>query len=227
MLDIFGVDGKVQEMTLKVNEIFYSIQGECSYVGRPCVFVRLAGCNLRCSYCDTEYAYNHGEDLEIDYIINRVASYRCHLVEVTGGEPLIQEETPVFVRRLLETGFEVLVETNGTRNISRIDDRSVKIMDIKCPSSGEEDKNDLGNLSRLTDNDEIKFVIGTRGDYAFAKNVLDIIEKYASVNTVHFSPVFQRLEPKVLAKWIMEDHLNVRLHLQLHKIIWGAQQRGV
>ncbi|MDY6973709.1 MAG: radical SAM protein, partial [Thermodesulfobacteriota bacterium] len=140
-------------MALKVNEVFFSIQGESSYAGWPCVFVRLTGCNLRCSYCDTKYAYDEGEELEIDAIVLRVASYNCSLVEVTGGEPLIQEETGFLIRRLLEVGFEVLLETNGSMDISSVDERCVKIVDVKCPSSGEEGKSNLENLSGLTDKD--------------------------------------------------------------------------
>ena len=134
---------------LKVNELFYSIQGESSHAGRPCVFVRLTGCNLRCSYCDTRYAYDEGQNLEIDEIIDRVTSYQCRLIEITGGEPLIQKETPELIHQLLERGFEVLLETNGSIDISNIDDRCVKIVDIKCPSSGEAKNNDLENLKRL------------------------------------------------------------------------------
>jgi len=213
---------------LKVNDIFYSIQGESSYSGQACVFVRLTGCNLRCSYCDTQYAYENGEELEIDEIANRVASYRCPLVEVTGGEPLIQRETPALIHRLLEKGYEVLLETNGTQDISRVDKRCVKIIDIKCPSSGEEKENDLENLKRLTDKDEIKFVIGDRRDYEYAREMLNGMGNDPSKkNLVHFSPVFGKMDPKILAKWILEDHLDVRLHMQLHKFIWDPEQRGV
>jgi len=149
-------------LALKGNEIFYSIQGESSYTGRPCVFVRLTGCNLRCSYCDTQYAYTEGEELEIDEIVGRVTSYRCPLVEVTGGEPLIQKETPGLIHRLLTKGFETLMETNGSQDISQVDNRCVKIVDIKCPFSGQTSHNDLQNLNRLTDHDEVKFVIADR-----------------------------------------------------------------
>lgn len=215
-------------MPLKVNEIFYSIQGESSYIGRPCVFVRTTGCNLRCSYCDTRYAYDEGQEMEIEEIIERVASYECPLVEVTGGEPLIQKETPTLIHRLLEEGFEVLLETNGSQDISWIDERCVKIVDIKCPSSGEEKKNDLENLTRLTDRDEIKFVIGGRKDYEYAKKILDLIDTNFSKKTPpHFSHAFGKMDPKILAKWILEDHLNVKLHIQLHKTIWDPEQRGV
>jgi 7-carboxy-7-deazaguanine synthase len=212
-------------VSLKVNEIFYSIQGESSYAGRPCVFVRLTGCNLRCSYCDTQYAYDDGNEMEIVEIVGRVTSDQCRLVEVTGGEPLIQKDTPLLVHRLLEEGFEVLLETNGSQDISQLDGRCVKIVDIKCPSSGEERKNDLGNLTRITDKDEIKFVIGNREDYEYAKKILDI--SIFRNNWVHFSPVFGKMAPKILAEWILEDHLAVRLHMQLHKIIWGGQLTGI
>ena len=160
-------------MALKVNDIFYSIQGESSYSGRPCVFVRLTGCNLRCSYCDTQYAYTEGEALEIDEVVGRVTSYQCPLVEVTGGEPLIQKETPALIHRLLAGGFETLMETNGSQDISQVDNRCVKIVDIKCPFSGQTSHNDLQNLDRLTDHDEVKFVIADRDDYEYAKHYED------------------------------------------------------
>ncbi len=214
-------------MTLLINEIFYSIQGESSYAGRPCVFVRLTGCNLRCSYCDTRYAYEEGEEMEIDQIVEIVSSYECPLVEVTGGEPLIQKETPYLVQRLLEKDFQVLIETNGSQDISQIDNRCVRIVDIKCPLSGEMNQNDLRNLDRLTDNDEVKFVIGGREDYDFAKEILKHINlPPLRITRIHFSPILEKIEPKVLAEWILDDYLNVRLHLQLHKIIWGLNQRG-
>jgi 7-carboxy-7-deazaguanine synthase len=213
---------------LKVNEIFYSIQGESTYAGKPCVFIRLAGCNLRCSYCDTKYAYYDGEKLDIHEVINKVALYGCPLVEVTGGEPLLQEETPYLISQLLGKGYKVLIETNGSHDISRVDGRSVRIVDIKCPSSGEKDRNDLTNLNRLRDEDELKFVIGGREDYDYAKDILSLIGHGSSGKVaVHFSPSFGRMEPKELAGWILHDRLNVRLHLQLHKYIWHPGQRGV
>ncbi|MFC1813569.1 radical SAM protein [Thermodesulfobacteriota bacterium] len=215
-------------MTLKVNEIFYSIQGESSYAGRPCVFVRLTGCNLRCSYCDTQYAYDEGEEQEIREIIDKVAVYKCPLIEITGGEPLIQNDTPTLIQDLLAEGYEVLLETNGSQDISQIDERCVKIIDIKCPSSGMSENNDLENLNRLTNKDEIKFVIGNRQDYDFAKEILGIMNANPQIkNPVHFSPVFGKMVPKVMANWIMEDHLRVKLHLQLHKYIWNPDERGV
>jgi 7-carboxy-7-deazaguanine synthase len=215
-------------VSLQVNEIFYSIQGESTYAGRPCVFVRLTGCNLRCTYCDTRYAYEDGKELEIEDIVDRVSSYACGLVEITGGEPLLQKDTPMLVDRLLEHGRQVLLETNGSRDISIVDSRCVKIVDIKCPSSGQADRNDLNNLGRLAGHDELKFVIGSRDDYEFAKGVLDSAkDRLPDAGRVHFSPVFGLIPPRMLAEWMLKDHLNARLNLQLHKIIWGPDQRGV
>lgn len=215
-------------MTLRVNEIFYSIQGESSFAGRPCVFVRLTGCNLRCTYCDTTYAYEEGAVMEINHIFQQIAPLHCRLVEVTGGEPLLQKKTPFLVEGLLEDGYEVLLETNGSLDISRVDARCVKIVDFKCPSSGMSDQSDLNNLNRLSGRDEIKFVLETREDYEYAKELMNyVISRSISVNTVNFSPVFGRLKPEILAEWILNDHLDCRLHLQLHKYIWGPEARGV
>jgi 7-carboxy-7-deazaguanine synthase len=213
---------------LKVNEIFYSIQGESSYAGRPCVFVRLTGCNLRCSYCDTRYAYEEGDDLEIGEIIDMVTSHRCGLVEITGGEPLMQEDTPLLIRRLLDLGFEVLLETNGSMDIGIVDDRCVKILDIKCPSSGEAKKNYLENLKQLQPKDEIKFVIGGKDDYDYAKNILSFIDRAkGNIKPPLFSPVYGKMNPELLAQWILADHLDVRMQIQLHKAIWGSETGGV
>lgn len=215
-------------MSLVVNEIFYSLQGESSYAGRPCVFVRLTGCNLRCSYCDTRYAYEEGEAMAVEEIIDRVAAYPCRLVEVTGGEPLLQKETPTLIEALLDRGFEVLLETNGSRDISAVDARCVRIVDVKCPSSGEEDKNDFENFMRLTTRDEIKFVIQNQVDYHYAVGVLAEYEKTrAKCLPPLFSPVFGQMDPAVLAQWIIADGLPVRLQLQLHKVIWEPERRGV
>jgi len=215
-------------VTLRVNEIFYSIQGESSYAGRPCVFVRLTGCNLRCSYCDTRYAYEEGGMLEINHIFEQIAPMQCRLVEITGGEPLMQEEAPVLIESLLEDGYEVLLETNGSLDIARVDDRCVKIVDIKCPSSGMSDHMDMENLNRLSLHDEIKFVLGTREDYEYARKILNHLNSRSlKINSVNFSPVFGQLQPETLAEWILADHLACRLHLQLHKYIWGPEARGV
>jgi len=214
-------------MTLLVNEIFYSIQGESTYSGRPCIFVRLTGCNLRCSYCDTRYAYEQGVNMEITEIINRIAAHRCRLVEITGGEPLLQSQSPILIYRLLENGYEVMLETNGSLDISRVDGRCIKIVDIKCPTSGESDKNDLGNLKRLGSKDQVKFVIGNRSDYEYAKATMDSISPDFPEEQILFSPASGGITPSQLAEWILEDSLNVRLHLQLHKIIWPDKKRGV
>jgi 7-carboxy-7-deazaguanine synthase len=215
-------------MTLHVNEIFHSIQGESTYAGRPCVFVRLTGCNLRCAYCDTRYAYEEGETMELTHISQQIAPFQCPLVEVTGGEPLLQDDTPMLVEKLLDDSYEVLLETNGTMDISSLDSRCIKIMDVKCPSSGMHQKNDLENLNRLTSRDELKFVLGNKEDYQYAKKIVDALQtNLFSVNAIHFSPVFGCLEPETLAEWILKDHLDVRLQLQIQKYIWGPETRGV
>lgn len=207
-------------MALVINEIFYSIQGESLYNGLPCVFVRLTGCNLRCTYCDTRYAYEKGTEMELAEILQKVAAYRCPLIEITGGEPLLQDDTPMLISKLLEKGYEVMMETNGTFDISLIDKRCIKIVDIKCPASGESDKNDLENLKRLNQKDQVKFVIGSREDYEYAKNITKLIPPELPEKNILFSPVFGKISCAELAKWILEDNLNIRLHLQVHKIIW-------
>ena len=214
-------------MTLLVNEIFYSIQGESIYSGRPCSFVRLTGCNLRCTYCDTRYAYEEGVEMEIAEIIRRVAAYNCRLVEITGGEPLLQTETPLLIFRLLENGYEVMMETNGSLDITKVDARCVKIIDIKCPSSDASEKNDLKNLKKLNPIDQIKFVIGNRTDYVYAKKIIELNLPDFPEDHILFSPVSEKMPPADLAKWILEDNLNVRLHLQIQKIIWPDREKGV
>ena len=214
-------------MTLLVNEIFYSIQGESTYSGRPCVFVRLTGCNLRCSYCDTRYAYEQGKNMELTEIMNRIAAYKCRLVEITGGEPLLQSQTPILIYRLLENGYEVMLETNGSLDISRVDRRCIKIVDIKCPTSGESVKNDLENLKRLGPKDQVKFVIGDPSDYEYAKKTIASICPDFPEEQILFSPVSGKIPPSRLSEWILKDNLNVRVHLQLHKIIWPDKERGV
>jgi len=214
-------------VSLKVNEIFYSIQGESSYIGIPCVLVRLTGCNLRCSYCDTRYAYEEGTLWDLSDILDQVASYRCRLVEITGGEPLLQEETPLLIRTLLDGGYDVLLETNGSLPIGAIDRRCVRIVDIKCPSSGESHRNDFSILDDLSERDEIKFVLGERSDYEFARAILISRELAARTSHPPILSVTERLDPKELAQWILDDHLQVRLQLQLHKILWGRDVRGV
>ena len=212
-------------MPLIVNEIFYSLQGESTFSGRPCAFVRLTGCNLRCSYCDTRYAYEKGAELEIDQILKQVDLFNCPLVEITGGEPLIQSETPFLIYRLLENGHEVMLETNGSLDISIIDERCIKIVDIKCPSSMESDKNDLENLQKINIKDQVKFVIGTRKDYEYAKKIKEMIPARLPGHNILFSPVTEEIVPSQLAKWILEDKLDVRFHQQLHKFIWPDEDR--
>jgi len=212
-------------MALEVSEIFHSIQGESSWSGQPCVFIRLTGCNLRCAYCDTSYAYEQGRFIEIPEIVERVRRLRCDLVEVTGGEPLIQAETPPLIAGLLDAGHTVLLETNGSIDIGVVDPRCVRIMDIKCPSSGMAGQNDLRNLKKLGAQDELKFVIASREDYEFARDLLSTLP--AARCEINFSPVFGSLAPRSLAEWILEDHIAVRLNLQLHKIIWGSEARGM
>jgi len=211
---------------MKVCEIFMSVQGESTHAGRLCTFVRLTGCNLRCSYCDTTYAYDEGVDYTMDELLREVRVHGAPLVEITGGEPLLQPETAELARRLLDEGFEVLIETNGSVDISGIDPRAVLVMDVKLPSSGMADKMMLENLDRLRPNDEVKFVIATREDYEQAKNM--VFERgLADKCTVLFSPAFGQMPPEQLVRWIREDHLPVRLNLQIHKYIWGPERRGV
>lgn len=215
-------------MSLKVNEIFFSIQGESSHAGRPCAFIRLAGCNLRCSYCDTRYAYEEGSWREIDDIEREIRPFGCSLVEVTGGEPLLQTETPELVRRLLDRGYTVLLETNGSLDIGAVDERCTRIVDMKCPSSGETDKNRLENLAILTPDDEVKFVIADRCDFDYARTLIaERLSGRRDLKPPLFSPAFGRLNPEDLARWILEERLDVRLQIQLHKVIWGPEKRGV
>ncbi len=211
---------------LKVNEIYYSIQGESSKSGLPCVFVRLTYCNLRCTYCDTEYAFYEGEDKSIEEIINEVKSYNCKLVEVTGGEPLVQKECLELMKILCDEGFDVMLETGGSLPIKYIDERVLIIMDLKCPSSKMEKKNLYENINFLKPKDELKFVIGNREDYDWSK---EIISKYDLKNKseILFSVVFGELEPVSLVNWIIEDKLDVRYQLQMHKYIWHPETKGV
>ncbi|WP_457565380.1 radical SAM protein [Caldithrix abyssi] len=211
---------------LKINEIFYSIQGESTYAGLPCVFVRLTYCNLRCTYCDTEYAFYEGQEMGLDETIAQVKTYQCNLVEITGGEPLIQPAVYPLMERLLDDGFEVLLETGGHMDVSKVDQRVRRIIDVKCPSSGEAEKMYWPNMELLKNDDQIKFVIGDRRDFAYA---LEVLEKYNLLNRcpVLFSPVFGRLENRQLAEWILATQKPIRMQLQLHKYIWKPDQRGV
>jgi 7-carboxy-7-deazaguanine synthase len=213
---------------LKVNEIFYSIQGESTFAGFPCIFIRMTGCNLRCTYCDTTYAYEEGDDIPLDSILTTVKKFDCSLIEVTGGEPLIQDETPDLISALIKNGYTVLLETNGSQDISPVDTRCTRIVDIKCPSSGMDNKNYWKNLDYITPNDQLKFVIAHRQDYLYAKKVLDAAAiKGRKKLLINFSPVFSEIDLKDLAGWILADNLPVRLQIQLHKYIWGEHTKGV
>jgi len=211
-------------MSIKIYEILYTIQGESSFAGYPCVLIRLSGCNLRCSYCDTSFAYSNGSYMSINEIIKTLKSYDCSLIEVTGGEPLMQEQTPLLIKKLLNLDYKVLLETNGSYSIDSVDRRCIKIIDIKCPSSGEHNKNYFENFNKLNEFDELKFVIGDKTDYEYAK---EIIKKFqlSKKNTVLFSPIFGILELERLAKWILSDNLNVKIQAQLHKIIWKQNNK--
>ena len=213
---------------LRVVEIYRSIQGESTYAGWPCVFVRLAGCDIRCGYCDEEHALSRdaGETLSLGEIESRIERLETNLVELTGGEPLLQEATPELVRRLLDRGAQVLIETGGHRDISVLDSRSRAIVDVKTPGSGMARRNDLENLNRLRPGDELKFVLMDRADYEWARALVETRD-LASRCPVHFSPVHGELDPCDLSKWILDDALNVRLNLQLHKYIWDADTKGV
>jgi 7-carboxy-7-deazaguanine synthase len=212
---------------LTINEIFHSIQGESTHTGRPCVFVRLTACDLRCSWCDTPYAFTEGRKLSIDDVLAEVEGFGCDLVEITGGEPLLQRDVYPLMNRLLESGRTVMLETGGHISISEVPSQVIRIVDVKCPGSGESDKNHWPNLDLLTRQDEVKFVIKDRADYEFAR---DVVAKHTLVDrarAVLFSPVHGVLPAKDLAAWLLQDKLPVRLQLQAHKYIWGADVRGV
>ena len=212
---------------ITINEIFYSVQGESTYAGRPCVFVRLTACDLRCSWCDTPYAFTEGRKRPLEQVLDEVERFKCDLVEVTGGEPLLQEAVYPLMDALLERGKTVLLETGGHRSTARVPGAVVAILDVKCPGSGEAHKVDWENLGRLRPHDEVKFVVKDRADYEFAR---DVIAKYALATrtaAVHMSPVHGVLNPRTLSEWVLADALPVRVQLQLHKYIWEPSTRGV
>ncbi len=211
---------------LRVTEIYRSVQGEGKHAGYPCVFVRLTGCNLRCTWCDTEYGYNGGKDFSLNEILTKVASYNTQLVEVTGGEPLLQEETPQLVDLLLENGYTVLIETAGSIDISCVSEKAVRIVDMKCPGSGMLDKNLYKNLDLVTDKDEVKFVIKDKTDFDWS---LNLIKEYDLENKtqVLVSPVYGEMDQEKLTEWLLESGINARMQVQLHKIIWGPDKTGV
>lgn len=212
---------------LTINEIYSSLQGESTYTGLPCAFVRLTACDLRCSWCDTPYAFHEGRKMSVEGVVSLVEALGCPLVEITGGEPLLQKDVYLLMQALLEREKTVLLETGGHISLEHVPPAVVKIMDIKCPGSGECARNDWSNIERLTRRDEVKLVIKDRGDYEFARDVLASHRLNEKCHQVLFSPVHGVLEPKTLAEWVLEDKLPVRMQVQLHKYVWGAEVRGV
>jgi len=212
---------------LTVNEIFYSIQGESTRAGRPCVFVRLTACDLRCTWCDTPYAFDEGKKRSIDDVVAEVERYDCPLVEITGGEPLLQEDVYPLMERLMAQGRTVMLETGGHHPIDRVPHDVVKIVDVKCPGSGESSKNEWRNLEALAPHDEVKFVVNDRADYEFARDVVRKYDLPSRCAAVLMSPVHGVLDPRLLSEWILADHLPARLQMQLHKFIWSPDTRGV
>ena len=211
---------------IKINEIYLSVQGESSRSGLPCIFVRLTGCNLRCVWCDTAYAFHDGKNQSIDQTLKDIKNFGINLVEITGGEPLMQEDVYPLMETLLENGYKVMLETGGSLSLGKVPRDVIKILDLKCPGSEEHKKNNLDNLKLLAPHDEVKFVILDRRDYEWSR---DLIKKYKINETVPilFSPVYGKLELKEMVKWILEDRLPVRLQTQLHKVIWSKETQGV
>jgi 7-carboxy-7-deazaguanine synthase len=213
---------------LRVTEIFRSIQGESTHAGRPCTFVRLTGCPMRCVWCDSEYTFTGGEHYSIDSIVNQVKAFGCKLVEVTGGEPLAQKEAFKLIERLCDEGYEVLVETGNYVSTEGLDSRAKVILDIKCPASGEEPRNVWSNLKRLhADKDEVKFVVADEADWHYARQVIADNNLETRAKAVLISPVWDQINLQELADWIASSGLDVRMQLQLHKYIWGPDVKGV
>jgi 7-carboxy-7-deazaguanine synthase len=210
----------IKSKTLKINEIFFSLQGETTYIGLPTVFIRLTGCPLRCNYCDTTYAFHNGQYISISEILHSISGFRTRYVTVTGGEPLAQKACDDLLTLLCDEGYVVSLETSGAIDIGQVDDRVCKILDIKTPASGEVDKNHFENIQHITKNDQIKFVICDRADYEWAKNKLSEFQLNEHC-VVLFSPSYNELDVTQLAEWILEDQLAVRLQIQLHKYLWG------
>ena len=222
-----GAPGKAADPeALTVNELFHSIQGESSWAGLPCIFIRLSFCNLRCSWCDSEYTFYEGQPSTVSAVLDHISQWPCKLVEVTGGEPLAQEGCLPLLTRLCDAGYTVLLETSGSLDISRVDPRVHRIMDLKCPGSGMAARNRLRNIEHLTARDEVKFVIKDRHDYEWAKDMMTR-HGLAGRCAVLMSPVFGSITPLDLASWILDDALPVRFQIQMHKIIWPPNARGV
>ena len=213
-------------MAIKINEIYYSVQGESTHAGLPCIFIRLTYCNLRCSYCDTEYAFYDGEDMEIIEIMEKIQKWECKLVEVTGGEPLFQDKCIDLLNELVNQNYEVMLETGGSLSISDVPNEVIKIVDFKCPSSGMEKKNLWPIVDNLQPHDEVKFVLGNREDFDWAK---DRITEYSldKICTVLFSPTFGEMDPQQIVEWILAENLPVRMQMQMHKMIWNPDKQGV
>ena len=213
---------------IRVTEIFHSIQGESTHTGRPCTFVRLTGCPMRCVWCDSEYTFTGGDHISIADLMTQVSALGCNLVEVTGGEPLAQKEAFALITRLCDDGYEVLVETGGYVSTAAVDPRAKLILDVKCPASGEATRNHWPNLDRLrADKDEVKFVVANRGDWDFAQEVTERYQLEQRAHAVLISPAWGEVELKDLANWISNSGLSVRMQLQMHKYIWGPEARGV
>jgi 7-carboxy-7-deazaguanine synthase len=214
-------------MTLQVTELFHSIQGESLWAGLPCSFVRLTGCNLRCRYCDTTYAYDSGNPMQIRQIAQALAGFDCRRVTITGGEPLIQYRTPELIQHLLAQDYRVSLETNGSQDIKHLDNGCMIVMDLKCPSSGMRRQNRIENLRYLKQSDQLKFVIADREDYLFACDIVKLEADHLSGNNILFSPAFGTMPPQRLAAWILDDGIEVRLQIQLHRFLWPDRDRGV
>ena len=212
---------------LTINEIFYSIQGESTYAGRPCVFVRLTACDLRCSWCDTEYAFHEGQKQSLDEVLAAVDRHDCPLVEVTGGEPLLQEDVYPLMQSLVDRGRTVLLETGGHRSTERVPEAVITVLDVKCPGSGEAHRNDWSNLERLRPHDEVKFVIKDRADYEYARDVITTHRLGERAAAVHLSPVHGVMDLRQLSEWTLADRVPARVQVQLHKYIWDPATRGV
>jgi len=213
-------------MILKINEIYHSIQGESSFSGLPCIFIRLTYCNLRCSYCDSEYTFHDGKDMSLSKILDKIQDYSCKLVEVTGGEPLFQDGCIDLLQKLVDLDYKVLLETSGSLTIKNVPKEVINIIDFKCPSSNMKKKNLWDNINYLKLDDEVKFVIGDREDYDWAKNK---IKKYnlTGICNVLMSPIYNQIKPQIITNWILEDNLDIRFQIQLHKEIWPEEERGV
>jgi len=213
-------------MSLMINEIYYSIQGESSLAGKPCIFIRLTYCNLRCSYCDSEHAFYNGKEMDIKNIIKKIKRWPCKLVEVTGGEPLLQEQCIKLLNELIKLRYDVMLETSGSLPLDKVPSKVIKIIDFKCPSSKMEHKNLWEIIKDISCHDEIKFVIGNREDYDWAKEKIYEF-KLNEICTILFSPVFDLINPKKIVEWILKDNIPVRFQLQMHKIIWDSNKLGV